>query len=380
MERSCTTAAGSTLVAVHAGGLDKFGVHLAGLDWRELSGSTAQVWVAGPPSSVAVVTDQTVGDLYSPKLMDSVRVAGIEVREFRIEPGEASKNLETLGQVYTFFAQSRLARDGLVVALGGGVVSDLAGLAAATWMRGVRFAIVPTTLEAQIDAAIGGKTAVNICEGKNLVGVFHQPVLVLIDPICLGTLDVRDVRAGLAESVKHALICSEAFFSWHEDHAEAIEARDSATLAALIERNVDIKIDIVERDPFERSGERMLLNFGHTIGHAIETCCDYSLRHGECVALGMLAACRLSRRTGPLSSAEVERVETLLMRLGLPTRWSSAVPFDRIMEVIQRDKKSRGGQVRWVLLEAIGRTRITADVDETLVREAYESIVETSKR
>jgi 3-dehydroquinate synthase len=367
MRKTYSTTAGTTQVIVECEGLGSTGRYLTAID------------AMPKPDRAVLVTDETVGPLYGATLSDSLAKVGIEVHDYRIPPGEASKSLQALGQLYTFFAQCRLARDGLVIALGGGVVSDLAGLAAATWMRGVPFAILPTTLEAQIDAAIGGKTAVNIPEGKNLVGVFYQPALVLIDPSCLETLDPRDVRAGLAESVKHAVITSADFLSWHETNAEAMVALHRPTITELVERNVGIKIGIVQRDPLERTGERMTLNFGHTIGHAIEACCGYSLRHGECVALGMLAVCRLSRLMGLLSDSAVDRVEALLERLDLPTRWATTVPFDRIMEVIVQDKKSRGSRVQWVLLEDFGRTRITSDVDETLIREAYQSIVETPR-
>jgi len=253
-------------------------------------------------------------------------------------------------------------------------VSDLAGFVAATWLRGVRFAICPTTLEADVDASIGGKTAVNIDAGKNLVGAFHQPVLVAVDPDCLKTLDPRDVRAGMAESIKHALLFSEEFLSWHEKHGDAILALEPGTIAELIGRNVRFKADVVREDTLEQAGRRMLLNFGHTVGHAIESCCGYAYRHGECVALGMLAACRLSHSLGLLGARDVDRVQTLLDRFGLPTVLAESVDWRRIITRLRNDKKVRAGKVRLVLLEGIAQPVIRADVPEKALRQAYDSL------
>lgn len=323
-----------------------------------------------------LVTDSVVGPYYAGRARTALERGGWLVSEHRIPSGEGSKSVSELAALFEFLAARRVARDGLIVALGGGVVSDLAGFAAACWMRGIPWVVVPTTLEAQIDASIGGKTAINIPGGKNLVGAFHQPGAVLIDPTCLRTLDPRDVRAGLAESIKHALISSDDFFAWHERNVDAILALDDTVLTELIERNVRIKANVVARDPFERTGERMMLNFGHTMGHAIEACCGYALRHGECVALGMLAACRMSVAMGVLESSIVDRIHALLSRFGLPTALTEPIPFERIKDTIARDKKARGKQVQWVLLESIGQTRTSVSVDERAVREAYESLLE----
>ncbi|MCH8147823.1 MAG: 3-dehydroquinate synthase [Planctomycetes bacterium] len=325
-------------------------------------------------TQVMLVTDHTVGDLYAKTTLDAFRDAGVHPFEFRIPPGESSKSLDTAQQLYKSLAANQMDRDGIIVALGGGVVSDLAGFVAATWMRGIRFAILPTTLEADIDASIGGKTAVNLSTGKNLVGAFHQPVLVAVDPNCLSTLDARDVKAGIAEAIKHALISDEEFFTWQEDHVDEILCLDSAITTEFILRNLRIKAAIVEQDTKEQTGLRMLLNFGHTIGHAIESCSRYSLRHGECVALGTLAACRLSESIGLLSGADVTRVEKLLSRFGLPIQMPTALNTDRILETMQNDKKARAGRVRFVLLDAIGAPLIRDDIDESLVRAAYESL------
>ncbi len=324
---------------------------------------------------VAIITDDNVGPLYESRVVQSLTDAGITSKVHRIEPGESSKRMEMLDELYQFFVEMGLGRDGVVLALGGGVVSDLAGLAAATWMRGVAFVVCPTTLEADIDASVGGKTAINIPGGKNLVGAFHQPRLVAIDPTCLNSLDPRDVCAGLAESIKHALIHSEEFLTWHEENAEAILTLDENMTSDLILRNVKIKAAHVEEDAKEQTGKRMMLNFGHTIGHAIEECCGYSLRHGECVSLGMLAACRLSRSVGLLEASVVERVEALLKQFQLPTQLEEGYDPDQILATIQHDKKKQAGVVRFVLLEGVGQPVIRDDVSEQQIREVYETLM-----
>ena len=326
-------------------------------------------------AAALLVTDKQVGDLYGPAVLESLTRASFESHEYRFTPGEGSKSLQVVEDVYRVLAAREIGRDGVIVALGGGVASDLAGFVAATWMRGIDFAICPTTLEADVDASIGGKTAVNIPGGKNLVGAFHQPVLVATDPSCLASLDIRDVRAGMAESIKHALISSPEFVAWHELHAEAILTLDSGIITELILRNVRIKAAIVERDAHERSGERMLLNLGHTIGHAIEASCGFVLRHGECVALGTLAAGRLSQSMGLLDKSVVARIEQLLGRFGLPKTLPDPIDAVEILTTLRRDKKARGGKVQFVLLEDIGRPVVRRDIPEELVRQAYESLL-----
>lgn len=329
-------------------------------------------------ADVLLVTDETVGGLYGQTALHSLEQAGFRVSLFSTPAGETSKSLALAGQMYRRLAEHNFGRDSLIVALGGGVVSDLAGFVAGTWMRGVPWAICPTTVEAMIDASIGGKTAINVPGGKNLVGAFHHPRLVLIDPTCLGTLPERDFRAGLAESIKHAAVFSPEFFAWHEQNVGTVLGRDEATLAELIERNVRIKAGVVEKDATEQSGERMLLNFGHTIGHAIEECCGYALRHGECVSLGMLAAARLSAAIGLLHVAGAQRLEQLLARFELPTRLPAAIPWLQILEVMQRDKKARAGKLQFILLQEIGKPLIRSDADELRVRQAYESLFTSS--
>jgi len=352
----------STLVCVEPSGLGRVGLHLGAAGSRD----------------ALVITDSHVGPLYGQRLIESLEPGKWRVQLESVPAGEASKSLSSVHKFYETAARMRLGRDGWVIALGGGMVSDLAGFVAATWMRGISFAIVPTTVESALDAAIGGKTAVNLVSGKNLVGVFHFPKVVVIDPECFGTLEARDVRAGLAESIKHALISSHDALTWHEAYAEAVLRLEEPFLSDLILENVRVKADVVAEDPFERTGRRMVLNFGHTIGHAIETCTEYRLRHGECVALGMLGACRLSRDVAGLDARIVERVAGLLGRFELPVGLQESVAVDEIMNVIQLDKKSRAGQVQWVLLEDVGKPVITPDVPDEAVRTACESLLESA--
>jgi 3-dehydroquinate synthase len=353
----------STTVVVEEGALSRLG--------------EALVAHCGPSEGrvAVVVTDQTVGGLYGSGVGASLVGAAWQPLSFTVSPGEQSKRLTTAGGIYQFLSDNRVGRDSVIVALGGGVVSDLAGFVAATWMRGVDFAICPTSLESCVDASIGGKTAVNIPGGKNLVGVFHQPKLVAIDPRVLSTLPPRDICAGLAESIKHGLLFSEEFLLWHEQNASAVLSLAGSFVGELIERNVAFKGDIVSRDVREQSGDRILLNFGHTIGHAIETCCGFSLRHGECVSLGMVAACRLSQSIGLLGEGDVRRVESVLSLYELPVCLPEAFPWSRISEAMLRDKKATASSLRFVLLEGIGRPVVRDDVGEADVRAAYESLI-----
>ena len=321
-----------------------------------------------------VVSDSTVGPFYAEAVLDSLRDAGWECGLVVVPAGEDSKSLERLAVLYDELASMRLGREGLLVAVGGGVVSDLTGFAAATWLRGVDFAICPTTLEAAVDAAIGGKTAVNHPMGKNLIGAFHQPTDVIVDPACLGTLARRDRVAGLAESIKHALIADAAFVSWHEDQRGAIRACQPRTMEELIARNVAIKASIVAQDARERRGIRARLNFGHTIGHAIEVSCGYALRHGECVALGMVAAAWISNALGLLSDADCARVQGLVRSFDLPVRRDGLASYETLAPYIAGDKKVAASRVRWVLLSGVGSAVIRNDVHEETVRRAVDSL------
>lgn len=338
-------------------------------------GESVESFCGDSRGRVAVVlTDETVGGLYGAGVGASLAGAGWEVLNYSVAPGEGSKRLTNAGAIYQFLSDNRVGRDSVIVALGGGVVSDLGGFVAATWMRGVDFVICPTSLESCVDASIGGKTAVNIPGGKNLVGAFHQPKLVAIDPRVLETLPSRDIAAGLAESIKHGLLFSEEFLSWHEENASAILSLAGSFVGELIERNVSLKADIVSGDSREQGGKRILLNFGHTIGHAIEASSKSYLRHGECVSLGMMAASRLSNALGLLDTDSVDRVENVLQQYELPVHLPEPLPWDLICAAMLRDKKAVGGSLRFVLLEEIGLPVVRGDVAEKDVRAAYESL------
>ncbi|MCK4658045.1 MAG: 3-dehydroquinate synthase [Phycisphaerae bacterium] len=319
---------------------------------------------------VLVVSDSNVAPLYADPVCRSLREAGLECRLAVVPAGEDSKSSERLAELYDELADMRLGRDGFLVAVGGGVVGDLTGFAAATWLRGVDFVICPTSVMAVVDASIGGKTGINHHTGKNLIGAFHQPVEVLIDPTCLRTLERRDLQAGLAESIKHALIEDEGFVSWHEAQREPILGCHPQTMGELIARNVAIKAKIVTQDAREQSGIRARLNFGHTIGHAIEASCGYRLRHGECVAFGMVAASRISQVLGLLSEEQHERVEALIRSFGLAVPVGEMTSYETLSSYIAGDKKVAASRVRWVLLSGIGRSVIRDDVDEAVVRDA----------
>lgn len=307
-----------------------------------------------------VITDRNVERLHGAALRAVLPPATAEAV---IEPGEASKSLAALEPLYDALAEARIERDDAIAAFGGGVVGDVAGFVAATWLRGVRFVQVPTTLEAAIDAAVGGKTGINHPAGKNLIGAFHQPSAVLVDVDFLATLEARDRVSALSESVKHALIRDEKFFEWHEQNAEAIRAGQADVLEELIARNCGIKADVVGRDERE-SGLRAILNFGHTVGHALEHVLGYALRHGECVGLGILVENRLARLRGMIDEGLERRTAELLGRLGLPATLPQRVDPAGILAACRMDKKNRHGAIHFVLLEGIGRPLRVSDVDD----------------
>ena len=327
-----------------------------------------------PPSSAVIVTDSNVAPLYAESLKNTLQQAGWDVEAFVFPAGEPSKTPQTASEIYAFLAHRKFGRDGMIVALGGGVVGDLAGFVAGTWMRGVRWVNCPTTMEADVDACLGGKTAVNLPTGKNLVGVFHSPAAVMIDPNCLRTLPGRDVRAGLAEAIKHALLQRQSEFHWLEHNIHNVLSLDLDVLVQLIKRNLRFKGAIVSADPFDRLDGRIILNFGHTIGHAIELCSAGTLRHGECVSLGMLAACRISNRLGLLTSDEVDRVQSSLQAAGLPTRLPHPTDHSKLLDALELDKKNAGDKCRFVLLEGIGKPVIRDDVSREMILAAYKSI------
>ncbi len=309
-----------------------------------------------------VVTNEVVGPLYLERLLPALE--GLEVETVVLPDGEATKTLETVAGIIDRLMAARFARDCALVALGGGVVGDITGFAAAIYQRGVDFVQVPTTLLAQVDSSVGGKTGVNHPAGKNMIGAFHQPRAVIADVATLDTLPDRELRAGLAEVVKYGLIRDRAFFEWLEARIEALLAREPDALAEAVERSCRNKAEVVAADERE-AGQRALLNLGHTFGHAIETGLGYGTwLHGEAVAAGMCLAARLSERMGWLAPEARARIEALLARAGLPTAPPPELSPARLRELMAVDKKVQRGRLRLVLLRAIGEAAVTADFDE----------------
>ena len=307
---------------------------------------------------VLIVTNETVGPLYSHRLLASL--AGKRVRSVELPDGEQYKTLSVLERVFDALIEARLNRDACVVALGGGVVGDMAGFAAACYQRGIDFVQVPTTLLAQVDSAVGGKTGVNHPGGKNMIGAFHQPRAVLADLGTLRTLPPRELRAGLAEVIKYGLIDDAGFLAWIEANVDALLALDMAALAQAVRRSCEIKARIVAADEHEQ-GQRALLNLGHTFGHAIETAAGYGeWLHGEAVGVGMLLAADLSQRLGYIDTADVTRVRELLRRAGLPTE-APAIGAARALELMGMDQKVLQGRIRLVLLRKLGEGIVAGD-------------------
>ena len=314
----------------------------------------------------AVVTNVTVAPLYLEPLAAGLTAGGIDVVRIVVPDGEAYKNWETLNAVYDRLLEARCDRQTTLIALGGGVIGDLAGFAAATYQRGVSYVQVPTTLLAQVDSSVGGKTAINHPRGKNMIGAFHQPLAVLADVDTLATLPERELRAGLAEVIKHGLIRDLGFFEWLEANIAQLLARNAEALVHAVRRSCEIKAEIVALDERE-TGLRALLNLGHTFGHAIETAMGYGAwLHGEAVAAGMAMAADLSQRLGFLGKDDVRRVVALLERSGLPVT-VGGITTERFVELMSVDKKAAAGRIRFVLLDRLGSAVIRSDVPQDAV-------------
>lgn len=311
----------------------------------------------------ALVTNETVEPLYAAALEETLRACGARTFRIVVADGESEKRWETLDRVFGELLRARADRKTVIVALGGGVVGDLAGFAAATYQRGVPFIQVPTTLLAQVDSSVGGKTGVNHALGKNMIGAFHQPLAVIADTATLDTLPARELAAGLAEVIKYGAICDLDFLGWIEANIEALSGREPAALAHAIGRSCEIKAQVVARDERE-AGPRALLNLGHTFGHAIETLEGYGAwLHGEAVAAGMVLAARLSVRLGRLKESEASRLEALVGRAGLPVE-PPRLAVAAWLDAMGRDKKNDSGRITLVLLDALGRAAVEKNVPE----------------
>jgi 3-dehydroquinate synthase len=325
-------------------------------------------WQGLPKAARAViVSNTTVAPLYGPALQAALAPHYGRVSLLALPDGEAHKSWETLNLIFDHLLANGCDRKTVLFALGGGVVGDMAGFAAACYMRGVPFVQVPTTLLAQVDSSVGGKTAVNHPLGKNMIGAFYQPERVLCDLGALDTLPPRELAAGLAEVIKYGPIADAAFLDWIETHLDDVLAREPAALAHAVARSCEIKAEVVGQDERE-SGLRAILNFGHTFGHAIEAGLGYGQwLHGEAVACGMAMASDLSARLGLMPPAFVERMRRLIGRAGLPLR-APAIGIDRFVDLMRVDKKAEGGEIRFVVIEALGRATVRPAPD-ALVRE-----------
>jgi 3-dehydroquinate synthase len=331
----------------------------------------------GNRDSALIISDSHVDPLYGPVLQSALEMNGYRCARVVVPAGEGSKSLVQAGELFERAFDARLDRKGLIVALGGGVVGDLAGFVAATYLRGVRLLQVPTSLLAMVDSSVGGKTAVNLSRGKNLVGVFYQPCQVAVNLDTLRTLPDREYRSGLAEVVKYGVIRDESFFESLEEDADALNARDEQVLQDVIARCCEIKAEVVGQDERE-SGVRAILNYGHTLGHAIETVCGYGqLLHGEAVALGMVYAGLVSCRERGLAAEEAARVVGLMERLGLPVRrraLADAVTWERLREAMSADKKARHSVPTFVLADRIGSVSEGCVVPEAVLKAAFDAM------
>ena len=315
-----------------------------------------------PQKRVALITDTTVASLYLDTVARGLTAAGVRVTPIVVPAGEQHKTWHALNSVFDSLLANRCERKTTLIALGGGVIGDLTGFAAATYLRGVPFIQMPTTLLAQVDSAVGGKTAINHPRGKNMIGAFYQPSAVIADTTTLDTLPMREVRAGLAEVIKYGLIRDLPFFEWLERNIDPLLTRDAAALAYAVQRSCERKAEVVVADEREERDERALLNLGHTFGHAIEAGLGYGVwLHGEAVAAGTVIASRVSHAMGMLDAADVARIIRLLERAGLPVT-APDLGLERYIELMGIDKKVAGGKLRFILLRAMGEAFVTADV------------------
>ena len=314
---------------------------------------------------VAVITNPVVDQLYGDRVRQSIQARGFKTMTIRLPDGEAHKDWSTLNTIFDQLLAAQLDRRAVIVALGGGVIGDMAGFAAAVYMRGIRFVQVPTTLLAQVDSSVGGKTAVNHPLGKNMIGAFYQPVAVEVDTDVLATLPDREISAGLAEVIKYGLIMSAEFFAWCENNVSALRAREPAVIGEAIWRSCAFKAHVVSADERE-SGQRAILNLGHTFGHAIEAGLGYGKwLHGEAVGCGLIMAAALSAKVAGFDPADVTRVEALVEKIGCPTKGPQLSGVDEWLTHMQGDKKSQAGTIHFVVMPRLGQATVTpADLEQ----------------
>jgi len=331
-----------------------------------LLGAAALWHAAIPGRHVLLVSNDVVAPLYLERVRAQLR--DVALSTLVLPDGEAHKTLDSAARVFAALAALGASRDACIVALGGGVIGDLAGFAAACWMRGIAFVQMPTTLLAMVDSSVGGKTAVDLPQGKNLVGAFHQPRAVVIDTDTLATLPERELRAGMAEVIKYGALGDAPFFAWLERHARDVLARDAGALAEAIAHCCAQKAAIVARDETE-NGERALLNFGHTFGHALETVGGYgTLLHGEAVAIGMCLAARLSTQLGRAAGADAERLQRLLETCALPVAVPAGTDTGAVLATMRLDKKNLSGRLRLILWRGVGSADLVDNIPESAIR------------
>lgn len=338
----------------------RYAIHIAPKILQQLATSIPE-----DATSIVLISNTTVMPLYGDVVKRSLAVTAKPLHALELHDGEAFKNLETLNTIYTFLLNKGVDRKAVIVALGGGVVGDISGYAAATYMRGIRFIQVPTTLLAQVDSSVGGKTAVNHPLGKNMIGAFYQPIAVDIDVEVLKTLPEREVSAGLAEVIKYGLILDKEFFAWCEQNVEKLRALEPEAISYAIHRSCELKAYVVGEDEKE-TGLRAILNLGHTFGHAIETALGYGTwLHGEAVGCGMVQAAELSAQVLGLPREDVERVRRLVAAIGCPTV-APNLGTNKWIELMKIDKKSEGGKIKFVLLPRIGEAVVRTVPNEDL--------------
>lgn len=318
------------------------------------------------PTQCAIICDTNVAELFAVQVQKSLSTAGFEPLLIPVPAGEQAKTLEQAGEICEEMLRSGLDRQSFVIGLGGGVIGDLSGFVAAIFERGIPHVQLPTTLLAMVDSSIGGKTGVNTNVGKNLLGVVHQPSLVIDDIFALRSLPRRILRQGFAEIIKHAIIADAKMFEGLKNETGS----DAISLQTLIQRNVEIKSNIVAKDEFDRTGDRALLNFGHTIGHGIERASNYEIFHGEAVSLGIIAACMISVKKAGLARGTLPAVADLLQRFGLPIRLPQGFSQQRILDYLKFDKKFERGEIRFVVTSQIGSAHLSSDVTMDDIREA----------
>lgn len=329
------------------------------------------------PKKMLIVTDTNVAQLYAQEIEELLSNSGYDIRTHIFEAGEKNKGMDTVLGICKSCIEHQMDRKSMIIALGGGVVGDMAGFAAAIYMRGIRFVQIPTTLLSQSDSSVGGKTGIDFADSKNILGAFHQPKLVYINVATLKTLPEREFVSGMGEVVKHGIIYNKDFFDYLENNVQSVKALDEDTLIKMAKQNCSIKAEVVVQDERE-SGLRAILNFGHTVGHAVESAFHFKLTHGACVGIGMCAASYIAYKRNIITKDEILRIEKVISLYGIPTR-AEIEDMDEVVEFMQRDKKKTLGRLKFVLPEKIGGVIITDDVTNEEIYSALKYIASAER-